>query len=175
MSEQQEHSPHVKLALRTIEEYVSHHRVIDSPGELPAELLTERAGVFVSLKKFGSLRGCIGTIEPTKDCIAQEIIHNAISAATQDPRFSPVRPDELPDLVCSVDVLFPAEPVADESHLDPTKYGVIVQCGRRRGLLLPNIEGVDKVEDQVAIACRKACIMPEEPYELCRFEVKRYK
>ena len=174
MSEGQERSPHVKLALRTIGEYVKNGCVIDPPDDLSAEMFSERAGVFVSLKKFGNLRGCIGTIEPTQDCIAREIIHNAISSATGDPRFSPVQPEELPHLVCSVDVLYPAEPVEDESQLDPKKYGVIVQCGRRRGLLLPNLEGVDKVEDQIAIACQKACIFPGEPYQLHRFEVKRY-
>ena len=174
MSERAEHSPHVRLALQTIEEYVRHGRVVEPPDDLPTQMLSESAGVFVSLKKFGQLRGCIGTIEPTQENVALEIIRNAIGSSTQDPRFPPVRPDELPDLTCSVDVLYPAEPVDDRSKLDVKRYGVIVQCGYRRGLLLPNLEGVECVEDQLAIACQKAGVFPDEPYEMWRFEVKRH-
>ena len=166
-------SPHVKLAMDAISAYVLNGRVIEPPADLPPEL-ADRAGVFVSLKKFGELRGCIGTIEPTQPSIAHEIIQNAISASTRDPRFLPVEPEELEMLACSVDVLAPPEPVDDLRLLDPRNYGVIVECGMRRGLLLPNLEGIDRVEDQIAIACRKAMIRLDEPMKLYRFEVKRY-
>jgi AmmeMemoRadiSam system protein A len=134
-----------------------------------------KAGVFVSLHKGGELRGCIGTIEPAEGNIALEIINNAISAATRDPRFFPVTVDELPQLDYSVDVLTEPEPVASEKDLDPKKYGAIVEAGWRRGLLLPDLEGVDTVERQIEICRVKAGIEPKEPVKLYRFEVKRYK
>jgi len=166
-------SPHVSLAMEAIRAYVTEGRMIDPPNELPAEL-QDQAGVFVSLKKLGDLRGCIGTIEPIQPNVACEIIQNAISASTRDPRFLPVEPDELDHLTCSVDVLSGPEPIDDLRLLDPKKYGVIVECGMRRGLLLPNLDGVDTIDDQVYIACRKAMIQPDEPMKLYRFEVKRY-
>jgi AmmeMemoRadiSam system protein A len=166
-------SPHVSLALSAISEYITNGRTIEPPEDPPPEL-SGQAGVFVSLKKSGELRGCIGTIAPTQPNVAQEIIQNAISAATRDPRFLPVEPHEFEQLTCSVDVLAPPEAVDDSCHLHPSKYGVIVECGRRRGLLLPNLDGVDTVEDQIDIACRKAMIRPDEPLQLYRFEVKRY-
>jgi AmmeMemoRadiSam system protein A len=137
-------------------------------------MMEERAGVFVSLKKHGQLRGCIGTIAPTCPCIADEIIQNAISAGTKDPRFSPVRESELDDIVYSVDVLGEPEPVDDVSQLDVIRYGVIVSSGYKRGLLLPNLEGVDTVEQQVEIARQKAGIGRNEDYSLERFEVIRH-
>lgn len=164
----------VRLARASLESYVKDHTIIKEPADLPAGLADERAGAFVSLKKNGRLRGCIGTIEAVRPNIAQEIIQNAISAGTQDPRFPPVRPEELPDLVYSVDVLGQAEP-AEMADLDAEKYGVIVTNGRRRGLLLPNLEGVDTPEQQVSIALEKAGIAPNEPFELERFEVVRHK
>lgn len=167
-------SAYVRLARLTLETYVKTRRIIRLPAGLPAEMLTRRAGVFVSLKKHGRLRGCIGTIEPTKPCIADEIVENAVSAGTRDPRFDAVEEDELPELVYSVDVLSPPEPVASVDELDPKRYGVIVSCGRRRGLLLPNLEGVDTVERQVSIAMQKGGIDPKEPYTLQRFEVVRH-
>jgi AmmeMemoRadiSam system protein A len=136
--------------------------------------LMDRAGVFVSLKKNGELRGCIGTTAPTTASVAAEIIQNAISAATRDPRFAPVRPDEWDDLAVSVDVLEPSEPVADENDLDPAVYGVIVSSGARSGLLLPNLDGVDTVREQLDIARRKAGIRADEPVRLRRFKVTRY-
>jgi AmmeMemoRadiSam system protein A len=134
----------------------------------------ERAGVFVSLKKFGELRGCIGTIEPTRANLLEEVKHNAIAAATEDPRFEPVGADELDDLVYSVDVLKPAEAISGLAELDPGRYGVIVRQGYRQGLLLPNLEGVETAAEQVAIARRKAGISAGEAVELERFEVVRY-
>lgn len=133
-----------------------------------------KAGTFVSLKKRGDLRGCIGTFEPTRSNLAEEIVHNAISSCTRDPRFEPVREDELDQLDVSVDVLREPEPVADESQLDPRKYGVIVRSGHRLGLLLPDLKGVDTVQEQLDIARRKAGIGPRDPVELFRFEVRRY-
>ena len=130
--------------------------------------------MFVSLKKHGQLRGCIGTISATTESIAAEIIQNAISAGTNDPRFDPVRPDELDDLVYSVDVLSEAEDIKSPDELDEKRYGVIVTSGHRRGLLLPNLPGIDTVREQIAIARRKANIRENEKSTLQRFEVVRH-
>lgn len=168
--------PLVKLARITIETYVREKRTINPPAELTPEM-QGRAGAFVTLHNSrGNLRGCIGTIEPREPNLAQEVIHNAISAATSDPRFLPVRPDELDDLTIKVDVLTEPEPIGGPDELDPRRYGVIVQSARdfRRGLLLPDLEGVDTVEYQIEIARRKAGIGANEPVILYRFEVKRY-
>jgi len=164
----------VRLARQTLERYVTTGTLPEIPDDLPDALQNGRAGVFVSIKKNGQLRGCIGTIEPTQPSIAEEIMQNAVSSGTRDSRFSPVRGDELESLVYSVDVLSPAEPISDENLLDVLRYGVIVTSGRKRGLLLPNLEGVDTVEDQIRIACEKAGIRPGEPYTLERFEVVRH-
>lgn len=166
--------PLVSLAKRTVEEYVRNRKIISPPDELTPEM-KQRAGVFVSLKKKGELRGCIGTFLPTTENIATEIIQNAISAATRDPRFMPVSPDELDEIEYSVDVLSEPEKVSDRTELDPKKYGVIVKKGERKGLLLPDLEGVNTVDEQINIALMKAGILPDEDFELYRFEVKRYK
>ena len=166
--------PLVQLARNTIEHYVREHEVIQPPKQ-PAPEMRDRAAVFVSLhSKGGGLRGCIGTLEPTTANVAQEVIRNAIAAATEDPRFPPVRPDELADLDISVDVLTSPEPIQSTDQLDPKRYGVIVRSGWRSGLLLPDLEGVDSVKYQVDIARRKAGIGSQETVELYRFEVKRY-
>lgn len=165
---------YVELAKDTIEEYVTNNKVIDVPGYVSDYLLDNRAGVFVTIYKNGALRGCIGTINPTKENIAKEIISNAISSCSRDPRFSPVKEYELKDLVISVDVLGESEEIDDFSKLDVKKYGVIVSDGFRRGLLLPNLEGVDTVEYQVEIALRKAGISKYDEYTLERFEVVRH-
>ena len=165
--------PLVQLARQAVESYVQKHVVI-KPGELAPEM-EERAGVFVSLKKHGQLRGCIGTFEATQASVAEEIIENAISSATGDPRFSPVSPSELGSLDYSVDILTHPEPVEDKTRLDAKKYGVIVAAGPRRGLLLPDLEGVDSVDMQISICRQKAGIMPSEPVKLYRFEVRRYR
>jgi len=167
-------SAYVKLARETIENYIKQGKTITLLPDLPEEMINQKAGVFVSLKKFGDLRGCIGTFMPTQENIAQEIIRNAISAAVDDPRFSPVNASELEDLSISVDVLSAPEEVKDTSQLDPKKYGVIVSSGYKKGLLLPDLEGVDTVEYQINIAKRKAGIYPDEKVKLYRFEVKRY-
>ena len=169
-----EESAYVRLARETIENYIKQGKIITPPLGLPEEMINQKAGVFVSLKKNGNLRGCIGTFMPTQENITQEIIKNAISAAVDDPRFSSVNVSELEDLSISVDVLSVPEEVKDISQLDPKKYGVIVSSGYKKGLLLPDLEGVDTVEYQMDIAKRKAGIYPGEKVKLYRFEVKRY-
>ena len=150
-------------------------RIAEVPDGLPEELTRSRAGAFVSIHRQGRLRGCIGTIAPTRDSLAEEIIHNAVSAASRDPRFDPIRPDELPWLEINVDVLGEPEDIASEAELDVKRYGVIVRRGHRRGLLLPDLDGVDTVGQQVDIARRKAGIAPNERVELQRFEVVRHR
>ena len=168
-----EHHPLVELARQAIEAYVRNGSRLKPPGTLPAGM-QQQAGAFVSLHAHGALRGCIGTIEPSEPDLASEVIHNAIMAATQDPRFPPVTAAELADLEISVDVLTPPEPVSSIDELDPKVYGVIVQSGFGRGLLLPDLEGVDTVECQVDIARRKAGIHPSERVQLYRFRVERH-
>ena len=136
---------------------------------------TAPAGVFVCLKKQGRLRGCIGTLGPTRESLAEEIRENAVSAGLRDPRFSPVRPEELPELTYTVDVLGSPESVEEPGDLDPGLYGVIVSSGGRRGVLLPDLEGVDTPEMQIRIALEKAGISPDEPYRLERFQVIRHR
>lgn len=166
---------YVDLATKAVEYYVKNSRALPVPDNTPDELLENRSGVFVTLYKDGQLRGCIGTIEPVQENIAYEIINNAISACSRDPRFYPVDVSELYDLEISVDVLHEAEKIDSFDKLDTKKYGVIVRSGMRSGLLLPNIDGVDTVEYQVQIALNKAGISPAEDYTLERFEVVRHK
>ncbi|MCM1256810.1 MAG: AmmeMemoRadiSam system protein A [Roseburia sp.] len=164
----------VRLARHTIEEFVCTGRRIDVPEGLSEEMYGQRAGVFVSIKKQGSLRGCIGTIQGVYGSVAQEIIENAISASSNDPRFDPVEPEELEYLTISVDVLGEIQRIDSPKELDVKRYGVIVTKGSKRGLLLPNLEGVDTVEEQIAIAKQKAGIRREEDVALERFEVIRH-
>jgi MEMO1 family protein len=166
-------SPIARLARETVEMYVREGKVPTAIPSLPE--MNERAGVFVSIHKHGELRGCIGTFEPQMDNVAQEIISNAVSSATRDPRFSPITSKELKDLEFSVDVLTHPVPVEDKKKLDPKKYGVIVESGWKKGLLLPDLEGVDTVDHQINICCQKAGIYPGEKTKLYCFEVKRYK
>ncbi|MGI5888797.1 MAG: AmmeMemoRadiSam system protein A [Oscillospiraceae bacterium] len=171
----EDEDPYVSLARSAVEAYVRHGIRISVPEGLPKEMMSRRAGTFVSLHREGVLRGCIGTISAVRTNIAEEIISNAISAASRDPRFYPVREEELKDLEISVDVLGPSEKINSESELDPSKYGVIVSKGARRGLLLPDLDGVDTVEEQVRIAKRKAGIPEwEKGCTLERFEVVRH-
>ena len=166
--------PFVRLARETVESYVTERKLPDVPDWATAEMKQERAGVFVSIHKEGKLRGCIGTFLPTKGNIALEIISNAVSASTRDPRFDPVRPEELKWLEINVDVLSAPEKISGRDELDVRKYGVIVSCGSRRGLLLPDLDGVDTVDEQVRIAMKKGGIRENEPYTLERFEVIRH-
>jgi MEMO1 family protein len=143
--------------------------------EPPKDAFYERpAACFVTLKKRGELRGCIGTLEPAQAALGREIAHNARSSALRDPRFPPVSSDEVEALTCSVDVLAPSEP-CEMADLDPAVYGVIVASGFRRGVLLPALEGIDSVEQQVGIALQKAGIPPDDSFDVRRFRVTRYR
>lgn len=174
MKEQSEmEHPIVQLARKTIEVYLKEGRIIDIPSGLTDEM-RQRAGVFVSLHRHGDLRGCIGTFAPTQENVAKEVIMNAISASTRDPRFLPMDKSELDGLEISVDVLSSPEPVKDISELDAKKYGVIVSAGPKRGLLLPDLDGVDTPERQISICRQKAGISEKEPVQMAKFVVKRY-
>ena len=166
--------PYVQLARKTIDTFVRTGKMIRIPEDLPEEMMKMRAGTFVSIHKHGRLRGCIGTIAPTAENVAGEIIRNAVSASTKDPRFDPVTADELKWLEISVDVLGRPEKIDSIAQLDVKRYGVIVSCGYRRGLLLPDLEGVDTPQQQVAIAREKGNIRETEKYTLERFEVIRH-
>jgi AmmeMemoRadiSam system protein A len=172
-----ESHPLVKLARRTIETYVREKKEIDPPEALVGEM-ARQAGAFVTIRRHGKLRGCIGTIHPVHRNLAEEVIHNAISAATQDPRFPPIRRDELNDLDVKVDVMGEPELVHSVDELDPKRYGLIVQSIAEpgiRGLLLPDLESIDTVEKQVHWTRHyKAGITdPDEPVNMYRFEVVR--
>lgn len=173
MNKKKESYP-VQLARESIIHYLTCKKKLALPDDLPQELIKSRAGVFVSLHKGERLRGCIGTPLATRSNIALEIIENAISAAIHDPRFSPVILEEVEKLTISVDILTTPEEVKDTSRLNPKKYGVIVSSGFRRGLLLPDLEGVDTVAQQLDIARQKAGISPGETFQIEKFEVKRY-
>ena len=166
--------PYVRLARASLTSYILHRKKLSVPTGLPQELTERRAGVFVSIHEHGRLRGCIGTIQAVTGSVAEEIIRNAVSACSEDPRFEPVRPDELPYLELSVDVLGEPEAIDGPEALDVKRYGVIVTSGYKRGLLLPDLDGVDTVEEQIAIARRKAGIRDSEKVKLERFEVIRH-
>ena len=166
--------PCVQLARASLESYILSRKIIDVPQGLPEDLTARRAGAFVSIHEHGQLRGCIGTISPARSTLAEEIIFNAISASTRDPRFPPIRKEELPFLEINVDVLGEPEDIESEDDLDVKRYGVIVTNGLRRGLLLPDLDGVDTVQQQIAIAKQKAGIASYEKVSLQRFEVVRH-
>jgi AmmeMemoRadiSam system protein A len=165
-----------ELARLAVEKYIGERVKLDPPDQ-PQGVLAGRAGVFVTLRtRDGHLRGCIGTIEPVEQTVAEEIIQNAISSATRDPRFPPVTSGELPALTYGVDVLSPPEPARGPEDLDPSRFGVIVETldGSRRGLLLPRIEGIESVDDQWRAIHTKAGIRPGTPVRVERFTVTRY-
>lgn len=164
-----------RLARQSTEHFVRTGKSLDMPSDLPAEMLARRAGVFVSIKKDGQLRGCTGTTGPTQKSIAAEIIKNSVASASRDNRFSPVATEELDDLTYSVDVLSKPEPVSALDSLDVRRYGVIVTHAYKRGLLLPDLDGIDTVESQIKIALQKAGIGRGEQYSVERFEVERHK
>lgn len=164
----------VRLARAALEHAVVTGGSLDNSIEDKEPPLNQKAGVFVSIKKDGQLRGCIGTVAPTKEDIASEIAANAVQAGMNDPRFEPVQVDELEALTYSVDILSAPEPIADEGELDPKNYGVIVSKGSKRGLLLPNLPGINSAQEQVLIAKQKAGIDPDETVRLERFLVTRY-
>ena len=166
---------YVRLARKAIESYITDKTIIKVSNDMPDELTLRRAGAFVSIHEHGRLRGCIGTISAVRDNLAEEIIANAISASTTDPRFEPITVDELPWLDINVDVLGDAEDIDSPDQLDVKRYGVIVSTRFKRGLLLPDLDGVDTVEQQISIAKQKAGITDNEKYSLQRFEVVRHK
>lgn len=175
MEKKKDCDPYVQLAWKSVEAYVSEHKKISIPADTPEELLHQKAGAFVSIHENGELRGCIGTISAVRKNLAEEIIQNAISACSRDPRFSAIQKEELPFLEISVDVLGKAEPLINLKHQDVKKYGIIVSKGMRRGLLLPDLEGVDTPYQQYSIACRKAGIEEEEAeVKMERFQVIRH-
>ncbi len=163
--------PLVVLARRAIESSLAEKPL---PSLAGMDGFEAPAGAFVSIKKKGQLRGCIGTIQPVRPTLVQEVVDNAVAAATRDPRFPPLTEEELGEIIISVDVLTSPEPISGPDDLEPAKYGVIVQSGHRRGVLLPDLPGVASVDQQVAIARSKAGIGPSEPVQLFRFEVNRY-
>ncbi len=167
---------YVELAKNTIYKYIRENEIYTPvDDELTEEMKSARAGAFVSIHKLGALRGCIGTIAPTCKNLAEEIVSNAIAASTRDPRFDPIRSEELADLEINVDVLTAPEPIDSPDELDVKRYGVIVEKGFRRGLLLPDLDGVDTIEEQLAIAKQKAGLDPDERgVKLSRFEVIRH-
>lgn len=184
-------NPLVILAKKAVENYVKERKVIEAPRDLPKEFFEKRAGTFVTIEKNGKLRGCIGTYLPTKVNIVEEVIHNAIAAASQDYRFGPIQEEELPHLSYIVYILSQPELVKDISELDPKRYGIIVKTFpisslsdvifnghfvAKTGLLLPDLEGIDTIEKQIFIACQKGNIDPKkEKILLYKFEVKKYR
>lgn len=185
--------PLISLAKEAVEKYIKEEKVISVPFDLPKEFLTKRAGTFVTIEKNGELRGCIGTYLPTRINIAEEVIYNAIAAATEDWRFGPVRIEELPYLSYTVYILTEPKPVKDIKELDPKKYGIIVKTVplvfsnqkidisffknviSKTGLLLPDLDEVDSVEKQIAIACQKGGIDPKkEKFFIYKFTVEKF-
>lgn len=176
MSENQLH-PYVMLARTTVVRHLRDEIPVTSGFEVCTDgaLWESERACFVSIKtKDGELRGCIGTISPMLGSLDREIIANAISAATRDPRFSSMTAEELEDVVFSVDVLSAPEPVTDLSELDPKKWGVIVSNGGRKGVLLPDLDGVETVRRQLSIAAEKAGITDMYNLIVERFSVDRY-
>ncbi len=170
--------PYINLAQQAIKYYLDTGKILDLPAKLPKTMTSTRAGAFVSLHHNDNrLRGCIGTFLPTQKCVAQEIIANAIAAATEDPRFPPVKIEELDDLEISVDILSkPKKLNANSYSLDPKKYGLIVSTAdARRGLLLPDITGVETAEQQIEICKQKGGIGPREPVQYQTFTVERHR
>jgi MEMO1 family protein len=168
------HDPYVMWATQCIRSVVTTGKAPDIPDNLPLDMHQEKAGVFVSIKSHGNLRGCMGTLVATKPDVVREIMSNAVSASMRDPRFPAIKAHELDDLVISVDVLKPSEEIDSIKGLDPSRFGIIVRKGFRTGVLLPGIEGVDTVERQIRIALGKAGINEDEDYVIERFEVERH-
>jgi len=166
--------PYVSLAQESIHHYLNYSEKLSCPNPLSKDL-TSRSGAFVSIKKLKQLRGCIGTLEPCEPNLAMEIIENALKAALHDPRFSPVIPEELQDLTYSIDVVRPLEKISDVSELDPTVYGLVVRSNGKQGVLLPDLEGVDTTAEQIQICRAKGKIPNDEPVEMYRFRVERFR
>ena len=166
--------PYVSLARESIHHYLNHHEKLSCPSPLSNDLKS-RSGAFVSIKKLQQLRGCIGTLEPCEPNLAMEIIENALKAALNDPRFSPITLGELQDLTYSIDVVRPLEKVSDVSDLDPKIYGLVVRSNGKQGVLLPDLEGVNSTEEQIQICRSKGKIPGDELIEMYRFKVERFR
>jgi len=166
--------PYVSLAQESIHHYLNHHEKLSCPSPLSNDLKS-RSGAFVSIKKLQQLRGCIGTLEPCEPNLAMEIIENALKAALDDPRFSPITLGELQDLTYSIDVVRPLEKVSDVSDLDPKIYGLVVRSNGKQGVLLPDLEGVNSTEEQIQICRSKGKIPGDELIEMYRFKVERFR
>ena len=166
---------YVKLAVEAVRYYLLKEELLPCPSPLPSGM-EFRSGVFVSIKIKNNLnlRGCIGTIKPTQDNLAKEIIKNAVSAAMRDPRFKPIKIDELDELSFSVDTLTPLEPINSPIKLNPKRYGLSIKANNKQGILLPNLKGIDTPEKQIDICLKKADIPKNSQYQMYRFEVKRY-
>ena len=165
--------PLVSLAIRSVQHHIEKGRPLPWPDPLP-EAMETQAGTFVSIKKNSLLRGCIGTIQPKYANLAEEVIQNAIKAASEDPRFPPIEKKELDQLTITVDVLTAPEKIDDTSSLDVELYGLIVRSKGRQGLLLPDLENIKSVDQQLKVCLKKGGIKESDPYELFRFEVKRF-
>ncbi|MBZ9572103.1 AmmeMemoRadiSam system protein A [Patescibacteria group bacterium] len=185
-------NPHISLAKLAVETYIKEGKIISPPDDLPAEFFKKKAGTFVTIEKSGDLRGCIGTYLPLRQNIAEEIIKNAIAAATEDYRFGLIKEEELLHLSFTVYILNEPELVKNTSELDSKKYGIIVKTvpitksngtdvvfnghvPHKSGLLLPDLDGVDTVEKQISIACQKGGIDPKsEKILIYKFTVEKY-
>ena len=166
--------PYVSLAQESIHHYLNYSEKLSCPNPLSKDL-TSRSGTFVSIKKLKQLRGCIGTLEPCEPNLAMEIIENALKAALHDPRFSPVTAEELQHLTYSIDVVRPLEKISDVSELNPTVYGLVVRSHGKQGVLLPDLEGVDSTAEQIQICRAKGKIPDDEPIQMYRFKVERFR
>lgn len=166
--------PYVSLAQESVHHFLNYSKKLSCPDPLSTDL-NSRSGAFVSIKKLQQLRGCIGTLEPREPNLAMEIIENALKAALHDPRFSPVTPEELQDLTYSIDVVRPLQKVSDMSELNPDVYGLVVRSRGKQGVLLPDLEGVDSTEEQIRICRAKGRIPNDEPIEMYRFKVERFR
>ena len=168
-------NPYIELAKEAVENYIGERKVIEPSKSLPKEFFERKAGVFVTIEKDGRLRGCVGTYLPVRGNIVEEIIHNAIAAATEDYRFGAIKKAELPRLSYIVYILQKPEKVSDIAELDPKKFGIIIKAGERSGLLLPELEGVNTVVEQIAICCEKGGIMlKQDNVEIYKFTVEKY-
>jgi AmmeMemoRadiSam system protein A len=161
------------LGRRAIETYLRSRQLIEPPEPIPIEWQAPSAA-FVTLRKHGEMRGCVGSTQPTEATAAHELIRYAIASAVRDPRFDPVRLDEVPQLTIRVQLLGPAEPITDISHLDPASYGIVVRSGERQALLLPGIEEIHTPEQQLRAACQKAGIDPHAALQLERFRTRTF-
>lgn len=168
----------IALAKKTVETYIESGKIIKAEDNLIKEFSEKKAGVFITIEKNKDLRGCIGTYLPTQDNIIEEVIQNAISASTEDYRFGSIQKQELPFLSYTVSILEKPELIKDRKELNPKEYGIIIKTldyPLKSALLLPDLEGVDTIEQQVSITCRKGEINPsKEKIIIYKFKVKKY-